>query len=108
MGIVFGFGLWASALAIRFRDVRRAMPFVVRMLMYTAPVVYSIKSIPDKYQLLYAFNPLVGIIEGFRACLIGTTMPWLAVGIGSVITVLIALSGAFYFKRMERIFVDVV
>lgn len=108
MGIVVGFGLWASALAVRFRDVKRAMPFVIRMLMYTAPVVYSIKSIPDKYQMLYAANPLVGVIEGFRACLIGIPIPWMTLGIGSAITILIALSGAFYFKRMERIFVDVV
>lgn len=103
-----GVGMWLSALAIRFRDVKHAMPFVVRMLIYSAPIVYSASSIPDQYRIVYSLNPIVGVIEGFRACLIGTNMPWQYIWPGMITAVLLLVSGAFYFKRMERVFVDVI
>ena len=103
-----GVGMWLSAMAIRFRDVKLAMPFVVRMLMYTAPIVYSASSIPDKYRILYSLNPIVGVIEGYRACLLGTSVPWLYIFPGIITTVCLLVSGALYFKRMERMFVDVI
>ena len=103
-----GVGLWLSSMAIRFRDVKFAMPFVIRMLMYTAPIVYSASSIPEVYRLLYSFNPLVGVIEGFRACLLGLPMPWAYIWPGAITTVLLLVTGIFYFKRMERIIVDVI
>ena len=103
-----GIGMLLSALAIRFRDVRHAMQFLVRMLVYSAPIVYSATSIPDKYRFLYSLNPIVGVIEGFRACLLGTSIPWLFIWPGMVTSVVLLLIGALYFKRMERIFVDVI
>ncbi|RJP78006.1 MAG: ABC transporter permease [Desulfobacteraceae bacterium] len=103
-----GIGMWLSALSIRFRDVKHAMPFVVRMLIYSAPIVYSASSIPEKYRIIYSFNPIVGVIEGFRACLLGTPMPWQYIWPGVLTSLLLLLTGAFYFKRMERIFVDVI
>jgi lipopolysaccharide transport system permease protein len=103
-----GIGMWLSSLAIRFRDVRFAMPFVIKMLIYSAPIVYSAEKIPEAYRILYSVNPIVGIIEGIRASLIGTAMPWPFIVPGMIMTVLILVSGAFYFKRMERIFVDVI
>jgi lipopolysaccharide transport system permease protein len=103
-----GFGMWLSALAIRFRDVKHAMPFAIRMLMYTAPVVYSASSLSEKYRLLYSLNPLVGVIEGYRASLLGTPIPWMYMVPGIFTTLLILISGAYYFKRMERVFVDVI
>jgi lipopolysaccharide transport system permease protein len=103
-----GIGMWLSALAIRFRDVKFAMPFVVRMLIYSAPILYSASSIPETYRLLYSLNPIVGVIEGFRACLLGTPIPWLYVLPGVVTAVLLFVSGAMYFRRMERVFVDVI
>ena len=106
--IPLSIGLWLSALAIRFRDIKFAMPFVVRMLIYSAPIVYSSSSIPGAYRLLYSFNPIVGVIEGYRACLLGTSMPWAYIWPGSVTAVILLLSGAMYFKRMERIFADVI
>ena len=105
---VTGVGMWLSAMAIRFRDVRHAMPFAVRMLMYTAPIVYSASSIPGKYRFIYSLNPIVGVIEGFRACLLGTPVPWSFIWPGMVTGSLLLFSGAFYFKRMERVFVDVI
>lgn len=103
-----GIGMWLSALAIQYRDVRHAIQFVVQVLMYAAPVVWPVSLIPDKYRLLYGIYPMAGIIEGFRSSLIGTNpMPWDLIWMGAMIAVLIVLSGAFYFRRMERIFADV-
>jgi lipopolysaccharide transport system permease protein len=101
-------GLWLSSLAIRYRDVRFAMQYLVSMLMYTAPIVYSASSIPEKYRMVYSLNPLVGVIEGFRAALLGTEIPWLFVLPGLFTTVVLLVGGALYFKRMERIVVDVI
>ena len=101
-------GMWLSALAIRYRDVKFAMPFVLRMLIYTAPILYSAASIPDNYRLLYSMNPLVGIIEGFRSCLLGTPIQYEFILPGAITTVLLLISGAIYFKRMESVFVDVI
>lgn len=108
MTIPAGIGMWLSALAIRFRDVKHAMPFVVRMLIYTAPIVYSASSIPEKYRFIYSLNPIVGVIEGYRACLLGLPMPWLYIWPGTLTAIFLLLGGAFYFKRMERFFVDVI
>jgi homopolymeric O-antigen transport system permease protein len=103
-----GVGMWLSSMAIRFRDVRHAMVFVVRMFMYSAPIVYSASSIPEKWRLVYSLNPIVGVIEGFRACLLGTPMPWPYIWPGIITAVILFVSGALYFKRMERVFVDVI
>ena len=103
-----GVGMWLSALAIRFRDFRVAMPFLLRMLMYTAPIVYSASSIPEKYRFVYSLNPIVGIIESFRSCLLGGHIPWTYILPGFLSAIALLLGGAFYFKRMEKIFVDVI
>ena len=108
VSISAGVGMWLSAMAIRFRDVKLAMPFVVRMLMYTAPIVYSASSIPETYRIIYSLNPIVGVIEGYRACLLGTPMPWPYIWPGVITAIILLISGAFYFKRMERVFVDVI
>ncbi len=101
-------GLWLSALAIRFRDVKFAMNFLIRMLMFTAPIVYSASTIPEAYRFLYSLNPIVGVIEGFRACLLGTPIPWMYVLPGMVVAVILLFTGFLYFKRMEKVFVDVI
>ena len=108
MSIPLGIGLWLSSLAIRFRDIRQAMPFFIQMLMYSAPIVYSASSISEKYRIIYSLNPIVGVIEGYRACLLGTPMPWFYIWPGMLTAVILLVSGALYFKRMERIVVDVI
>jgi len=108
MSIPLGIGLWLSSLAIRFRDIRQAMPFFIQMLMYSAPIVYSASSISENYRMIYSLNPIVGVIEGYRACLLGTPMPWLYIWPGMLTAVILLISGALYFKRMERIVVDVI
>ncbi len=101
-------GLWLSTLAVRFRDVQYLMPFSIQLLMYTAPIIYSASSIPEKYRFIYSLNPVVGIIEGFRACLLGTPIPWLYIWPGIITSIILFITGAFYFRRMERIVVDVI
>ena len=104
-----GLGMWLTALAVQYRDVKYAMGFGVQVLMYAAPVVYSINEIPDRYRIVYALNPMVGVIEGFRSAVLGTNpMPWDLLAVGSVTAGLIAITGALYFRRMERLFADVV
>lgn len=108
MSIAAGAGLWLSVMAIRFRDVKYAMNFIFRMLMYSAPIVYSASTIPETYRFIYSLNPIVAVIEGFRACLLGTPMPWQYIWPGMLTAAVLLISGAFYFKRMERVFVDVI
>ena len=103
-----GIGLWLSSLAIRFRDIRFALQFIIRMLMYSAPIVYSASAIPEKYRMIYSLNPLVGVTEGFRASLLGLPIPWIYIWPGMIVTIIIFISGALYFKRMEHMVVDVI
>ncbi|MFV9644593.1 MAG: ABC transporter permease, partial [Desulfobacterales bacterium] len=65
-------------------------------------------SIPETYRIIYSLNPIVGVIEGFRACFLGTPVPWTYIWPGIITAALLLVSGAFYFKRMERVFVDVI
>lgn len=103
-----GVGLWLSSLAIRFRDVRFGMQFGLGMLMYSAPIVYSASNLEASIRFVYSLNPIVGIIEGYRACLLGTPMPWEYIVPGLFVALIIFISGAWYFKRMEYIMVDVI
>ena len=103
-----GLGMWLTALAIQYRDVRHAMNFVVQLLMYASPVVYPTSLIPERFQLLYAMNPMVGVIEGFRAALLGTrAMPWDLLAVSTASAAVIFVSGTLYFRRKERVFADV-
>lgn len=101
-------GMLLSALAIRYRDVKFAMPFVISMLIYSAPILYTATSIPQQYRILYSINPIVSVIEGFRACLLGTSMPWEYIFPGMISCFVLLVIGAMYFKKMERVFVDVI
>ena len=103
-----GLGLWLAALAVQYRDVNYATTFGMQLLMYAAPVVYPVSLVPADVQMLYAVNPMVGVIEGFRAALLETRpVPWDFIAIGSVTALVVAVSGAFYFRRKEQIFADV-
>jgi lipopolysaccharide transport system permease protein len=108
VAVPFGLSLWLSALAIRFRDVKFAMPFVMRMLIYSAPIVYSASAIPEKWRFVYSLNPIVGVIEGYRACLLGTEIQWMFILPGIITSVVLVVGGLLYFHRMEKVFVDVI
>ena len=106
--VPLGLSLWLSALAIRYRDVKFAMPFVIRMLIYSAPIVYTASAIPEKWRLVYSLNPIVGVIEGYRACLLGLDVPWMFILPGVFTCLALVLGGLLYFHRMEKVFVDVI
>ncbi len=103
-----GAGLWFSAMNVQFRDVRYTIPFLTQFWLFASPVAYPLSEVPESWRLLYHLNPMVGVIEGFQWSLVGHGAP----GVGMAISVLTALallvSGAFYFRRMERSFADVV
>jgi len=103
-----GLGMFLSALAIQYRDVRHAMNFMVQILMYAAPVVWPVSKLPHAYRIWYGLYPMAGVIEGFRSALLGTgPMPWDLIAMGSITAVVSFLFGALYFRRTERFFADV-
>ncbi len=104
-----GVGLWLGALNVQYRDVGYLVPFLSQIWMYATPVVYPSSLIPERWRLLYGLNPMAGVVEGFRWALLGRGMgpgPMLAISI--LVTVLLLISGAYYFRRMEKTFADIV
>jgi lipopolysaccharide transport system permease protein len=108
MVLAVGVGMWLSALNVKYRDVRFALPFLTQIWMFLSPVIYPLNSLPPKVKLVMMANPIAGIVEGFRAALFGLPFNWLALGISAVITVIFLFYAVFAFKRMERQFADIV
>ena len=103
-----GAGIWLSALAVQYRDVRHAVPVLTQLLMYAAPVVWPASVIPARFRPVYGLYPMAGAIEGIRAAVLGTTpMPWDLIGIGWLSAVVLLVSSLFYYRRTERVFADV-
>jgi len=105
-----GAGLWLAALNVEYRDFRYVVPFVVQLGLYVSPVGFSSAIIPEKWRLIYSLNPMVGVIDGFRWSISGGRASIFLPGIwiGLAVTVLLLLSGIWYFRRMERTFADVI
>lgn len=103
-----GTGLWLAAWSARFRDARHALPFLVQLWMFATPVVYSSSLLPEQWRIVYGLNPMAAAIEGFRWALLGTGKPpGLMFVVASLIAVLLLVSGTFYFRRLERLFAEV-
>lgn len=103
-----GLAMWMTALAIQYRDVKYGLNFAIQLLMYATPVVYPASLIPSEWQVAYAVNPMVAVIECFRASLLGTQpMPWATLAMGTISALVIALTGSMYFRSKERLFADV-
>jgi len=104
-----GMGLWLSALNVRYRDVRYTLPFVSQLWLFVTPVAYPASIVPEMWRPLYALNPMVGVVEGFRWALVsGNGAPGAAVGVSTMVVATIFVSGLFYFRRVERTFADVI
>lgn len=109
MSSALGVGLWLAALNVQFRDVRHVVPFLIQIWLFATPVLYSTALLPSHWRTLYGINPMVGVIEGFRWALLGTAARPGPTMLVSVVTVLLLLAGgAWYFRRMERTFADLV
>ncbi|MDX6290909.1 MAG: lipopolysaccharide transport system permease protein, partial [Blastocatellia bacterium] len=104
-----GVGLWLSALNVEYRDVRFIVPFITQFWLFVTPIAYPSSLLPEPWRTLYGLNPMVGVVEGFRWALLGTkTAPGPIIAVSSVAAIVILITGAFYFRRMEKTFADIV
>lgn len=104
-----GVSLWLSALNVEFRDVRYTIPFLTQFWLFSTPIAYPSSLLSEPWKTIYGINPMVGVVDGFRWALLGTnTPPGLAMVVSSVVALFLLISGAFYFRRMEKNFADVI
>ncbi len=106
--LAIGIGMWMSALNVKYRDIRHALPFLIQLGMFISPIIYPPTIVPEKWRFLLAFNPLTGIIEGYRSAIFGRSFDWFALGISALITFAILFYSAYMFKRMEKSFADII
>jgi homopolymeric O-antigen transport system permease protein len=106
--LAIGVGMWLSALNVKYRDIRFALPFVVQLWMFLSPIIYPSTLLPEKWRWAFSLNPLTGIIEGYRSSLFGQPLNWTSLGISTLITLVILVYASYSFRRMEKTFADVV
>jgi lipopolysaccharide transport system permease protein len=102
----FGVGLFLTALNVKYRDFRYIIPFIIQFGLYITPVGFSSALISEKWRVWYALNPMVGVIDGFRYCLLGDPMHWQSFLNSILISVLFLILGIYYFRKMEKTFAD--
>jgi lipopolysaccharide transport system permease protein len=104
-----GVGLWLSALNVQYRDIRYAIPFLIQVWMFVSPIIYPVSLVHGNYQWLLAINPMGGVIHAYRAALLGhQPIDWGLLGLSTLIILALFLGGLYYFRRMEKVFADVV
>jgi len=104
-----GVGMWLSAMNVKYRDIKYAIPFLIQLWLFATPVIYPTSMLSEKYKWLMTLNPMTGVIEAHRAMILGNnSIDWLALAISSGIIIFIFITGASYFKRMERYFADLI
>lgn len=104
-----GVGLWLTAMNVQFRDVRYTVPFMVQVWLFATPIAYPSSLLSEPWRTLYGINPMVGVVEGFRWALLGTeTTPGPIILVSTLVAIGLLVSGAFYFRRLEKTFADVV
>ncbi len=104
-----GVALWLSAINVKYRDVNQALPFLTRFWLFITPIAYSSEIISGKWQYLYYLNPMAGVVDGFRWALLGTGIgPGPTLWVSTGISILILISGLFYFRSMEKTFADTI
>ena len=106
--LAWGVGMLISALTVKYRDLRHALPFMIQFWMFASPVIYPANRVPGRWRYLIAFNPLTGIIEGFRAALLGGTFDHTATLLAIVVTVFMLAFSFYLFRRIEETFADVI
>jgi len=104
-----GVGMLLAALNAKYRDIKYTISFIVQLWMFLSPVVYPASMVPERYRLIYALNPMVGVIEGFRSALLGTTdFPWAMVLVSALVSGGLFVVGLMYFRQLERYFADII
>ena len=107
--VSLGAGLWLAALSVQYRDVRYVAPFLTQFWMFATPVVYSSSRLGEPWRTVYGLNPMAGVVEGFRWALLGTGVaPGPMVAVSAAAAGLLLATGAYYFRRMEKTFADLV
>ena len=106
--LAIGVGMLLSAINVKYRDVKFAIPFLVQIWMYLSPIAYPSTVIPSRWRLLYSLNPFVGIIEGYRAALFGRAFAVKAIAISVVVTLVFLAFASRQFRRMEQSFADII
>ncbi|MFN2453418.1 MAG: ABC transporter permease [Pyrinomonadaceae bacterium] len=108
MLLALGIGLWLSALTVKYRDVRHALPFAVQLLMFISPVIYPASILPGKWRSALMLNPMTGIIEGFRSSLTGRAIETQSLYIAAALTLVLLVCAAYSFRRIEQSFADII
>jgi len=109
IAVALGLGTWFSALNVKYRDIRHILPFLTQVWMFATPVVYPSSLVPESWRTLYALNPMVGVVEGFRWALLGTSnVSGLMLFVSAGATFVLLLSGVYFFRRAEPTFADMV
>ncbi|HEY6120334.1 MAG TPA: ABC transporter permease [Pyrinomonadaceae bacterium] len=106
--LALGIGMWLSALNVKYRDVRFALPFLVQLGMFVSPVIYPSSFLPEKFRWLLSINPMTGIIEGYRSSLFGRPFNWITLAASAAITLIMLIYSSYSFQRMEKSFADIV
>ena len=107
--LALAIGLWLGPINVRFRDVKHTLPFMLQLWMYASPIVYPLSMVPEQWRGLYALNPMVGVIEGFRWAILDRGEPDLfALSVSGVMILVLLVGGLVFFRRMERSFADVI
>ena len=106
--LALGMGMWLSALNVRYRDVRFVLPFLIQLWMFLSPVIYPMSFLPEKVRRVVAFNPMSGIIEGFRSSLFGLPFNWRMLALSAALTIALLIYSSYYFRRMEKSFADII
>jgi lipopolysaccharide transport system permease protein len=106
--LTLGLGMLVASLNVKYRDVGVALPVLMQLWMFVSPIVYPIELVPAKFRVLYSLNPIVGLVEGFRAALLGSKIPGFALAITTGVTVILLICAALVFRQTEKTFADVV
>jgi lipopolysaccharide transport system permease protein len=109
MVTAMGVALWLSAFNVQFRDVRYVIPFLIQLWLFATPIAYPSSLVPEPWRLVYGVNPMAGVVEGFRWALLGSaTAPGPMIAVSALAALLLLVTGAFYFCRVEKSFADMV
>lgn len=106
--LAIGLGMWMSALNVKYRDIRYALPFLIQLWLFATPVIYPSSLIPENWRWLYRLNPLTGLIEGYRSAIFGKPFDFAGLGISIFIILIVLIYSAYTFRQMERSFADIV
>lgn len=106
--LAVGFGMWMAALNVKYRDIRYALPFIIQLWMFVTPIIYPSSFLPERWRWVFMFNPLTGLIEGYRSAIFGKSFDLIGLAFSTVVILLILIYSLIKFRQLERSFADIV